>query len=137
MLYKEQDVTKPHGVEQNIKMELMAMIHSASNPFDIICHIARYLESTSTEAGYANHVRENLRAVYGLALHDKKLLEDELKDVEDRLQRLEQAATDKQFTPEELKRIDFAVVLHRKNIAHLQELIRKAEVDGTPHYFNT
>lgn len=137
MLYKEQDVTKPHGVEQNIKMELMGMIHSAANPFDIILHIARQLEALSTEAGYADHVRDNMRAVYGLALHDKKLLEDEVADVQARLKVLEEAEKDEQFTPEERKRINFATVLHRKNIAHLQELIHKADVDGTPHYFDT
>ena len=137
MLYKEQDVTKPHGKEQNIKMEIMGMIHSARNPFDIIYHVAQFLEKTSTEAGYADHVRENMRAVYGLALHDKKLLEDELEDVKARLVRIEAAAQDEHFSPEELKRIEFAVVLHRKNIAHIQDLIRQADVDGTTHYFDT
>ena len=81
----ENDVSKPHGLQQNIKMELMGMIHSAENPFDIICHIADYLEEVSAEDGYANHVRENLRAVYGLALGERKLLTDELADVIARL----------------------------------------------------
>ena len=58
----ENDISRPHGLQQNIKMELMGMIHSAENPFDIICHIADYLEEVSAEDGYANHVRENLRA---------------------------------------------------------------------------
>ena len=34
------DVNRPHGVQQSIKMELLGMIHSAENPFDIIIHIA-------------------------------------------------------------------------------------------------
>ena len=35
------DVSVPHGVEQNIKMELLAMIHSGESPYLIIDHVAR------------------------------------------------------------------------------------------------
>jgi len=127
MIYKEQDITKPHGVEQNIKLELLQMIHDAASPFDIIYHLAKYLEATSTEAGYSQHVLENMRAIYGLALHDKKLLQDELNDTEARLKKLESAEQNEEFTLEERKRIGFAVVLHRKTIARLQELIARGE----------
>ena len=78
------DVSVPHGVEQNIKMELLAMIHSGESPYLIIDHVARYLEEASAEPGYANHIRENMRAVYGCALLQKKLLTDELSDEEAR-----------------------------------------------------
>lgn len=78
----------PHGAEQNIKMELLGMIHSGESPYLIIDHVARYLEAVSDEPGYADHVRENLRSVYGCALLQKRLLTDELKDVAARLKKL-------------------------------------------------
>ena len=118
----ENDISRPHGLQQNIKMELMGMIHSAENPFDIICHIADYLEEVSAEDGYANHVRENLRAVYGLALGERKLLTDELADVIARGKRIKEAYDTGDFTEEEKKRIEFAVILHRKNAQRLKEL---------------
>ena len=78
---EEADISAPHGVQQNIKMDLLGMIHSAENPFDIIYEVAKYLEKASAEDGYADIIRDNIRSVYGLALGEKKLLQDELNDV--------------------------------------------------------
>lgn len=131
---KEKNVSLPHGREQNIKMDILGMIHSAENPFDIIYHVAKYLEKASAEAGYAENVKTNIRSVYGLALQDKKLLSDELNDVIARGQHIKEAYEKDIFSAEEKKRIEYALVLHRKNVARLKELIHKAEVDGTPPY---
>ena len=128
------DVSVPHGVEQNIKMELLAMIHSGESPYLIIDHVARYLEEASAEPGYANHIRENMRAVYGCALLQKKLLTDELSDVEARLKKIEKAQTEGDFTDEETTRIGFAIGLHQKNIQRLKGLIELSEQDGTDPY---
>lgn len=131
---KQQDVTVPHGREQSIKMDIMGMIHSAENPFDIIYHVAKYLEKESSEDGYAQAVRDNMRAVYGLALLDKKLMSDELKDVEARLVRIRHAYDSGDFTEEERKRIRYAITLHEANIQRLKDRIHEAEVNGTSLY---
>lgn len=128
------DVSVPHGVEQNIKMEILAMIHSGESPYLIIDHVARYLEEASAEPGYANHIRENMRAVYGCALLQKKLLTDELADVEERLKKIEKAQAEGDFTDEEKTRIGFAIGLHQKNIQRLKGLIELSEQDGTDPY---
>ncbi len=128
------DVSVPHGVEQNIKMELLAMIHSGESPYLIIDHVARYLEEASAEPGYANHIRENMRAVYGCALLQKKLLTAELADVEERLKKIEKAQAEGDFTDEEKTRIGFAIGLHQKNIQRLKGLIELSEQDGTDPY---
>ncbi len=131
---KEVDISVPHGIQQTIKMDILGMIHSAANPFDIIYHVAKYLEDTSAEAGYAQNILENMRAVYGLALLDKKLLQDELNEVMERGERIAQAYKTGDFSEEEKKRIEFAMILHRKNADRLRGLIKKAEIDGTPPY---
>lgn len=131
---KQRDVTLPHGREQSIKMDIMGMIHSAENPFDIIYHVAKYLEKESSEDGYAQAVRDNMRAVYGLALLDEKLMADELKDVEERLGRIRRAYDSGDFTEEEKKRINYAITLHEANIERLKERIHEAEVNGTSLY---
>lgn len=132
----EVDVSVPHGVQQNIKMEILGMIHSAEDPFNIICHVAQYLEKASAEEGYADIIRDNLRSVYGLALGNKKLLTDELHDVIERGKRIKEAYDTGDFTEEEKKRIEFALILHRKNAERLKELIHKAEIDGTSMYID-
>lgn len=131
---KEWDVTRPHGREQSIKMDIMGMIHSAENPFDIIYHVAKYLEKESSEDGYAKAVRDNMRSVYGLALLDKKLMADELRDVEERLGRIRRAYDSGAFTEEEKKRIHYAITLHEANIQRLKDRIHEAEVNGTSLY---
>lgn len=125
-----------HGVEQNIKMELLGMIHGGESPYLIIDHMARYLEAVSDEPGYADHIRENLRSVYGCALLQKRLLTDELKDVEARLKKIEEAQAKDDFTEEEKIRIGFAITLHQKNIQRLKGLIELSEKDGTDPYID-
>ncbi len=131
---KQPDVTRPHGREQSIKMDIMGMIHSAENPFDIIYHVAKYLEKESAEDGYAAQVRANMRAVYGLALLDEKLMRDELGDVEERLGRIQHAYDTGDFTEEEKKRIKYAITLHETNIQRLKDRIHEAEINGTSLY---
>ncbi len=129
-------ISRPHGQEQQIKMEILQMIYNAENPFDIICHVARHLEEASGEPGYAKYVEEQLRAVYGFALEHKKLLTDELHEVENRLKIIEERNRTGDFTEEEHTRIGFAIDRHQKNIQRLKLLIQKAEADGSPLYFD-
>ena len=131
---KQTDVTRPHGREQSIKMDIMGMIHSAENPFDIIYHVAKYLEKESAEDGYVAQGRANMRAVYGLALLDEKLMRDELGDVEERLGRIRHAYDTGDFTEEEKKRIKYAITLHETNIQRLKDRIHEAEINGTSLY---
>ena len=123
---------QPH-VHQ-MKMELLDMIHRAENPFDILYSLAVRLEKDSGEPGYAAYVQEQLRAVYGFALQDKKLMMDELHDVEKRLARIEKAKENPAFTEEERIRIGFAVERHKKNIERLKLLIQRAEADHRSLY---
>ena len=112
---------------ENIKMKLLGMINGAENPYDIIYEIAKEIETVTHEPGYAHEVRQCLRSVYGLAMHDKKLLADELADVKERLSRIEESHAGGDFTDEEKTRIEFAIVLHKKNIERLRGLIQHAE----------
>lgn len=123
-------VTMPHGVEQQVKMEIVNMIHSGEAPYDIIYHVAKRLEVASGEPGYAQYVEDQIRAVYGFALEHVKPMRDELADVEARLERIKKSYANPEFTEEEHIRIGFAIDRHRKNIERLKELIERAEADG-------
>ncbi len=128
---KKNAIEQPHGREQLIKMEILNMIHSGESPYDILYHVALWLEKVSYERGYAQYVKDQLRAVYGFALTHVRPLEDELRDVEARLKRIEAAYENPEFTEEEHIRIGFAIDLHKKNIERLKLLIQKAEVNHT------
>lgn len=122
-------VTQAHGVQQQVKMEILKMIHSGESPFDIIYHIAKRLEDVSGEPGYAKYVEDQIRAVYGFALEHVKPMKDELHEVEERLKRIEKSYENPDFTEEEHIRIGFAINRHKKNIERLKVMIQKAEAD--------
>ena len=128
----EELIRQPHGKEQQIKMEIVSMIHGGESPYDVIHHVAQWLEKASGEPGYAQYVLDAMRSVYGCALQHVRPMEDELRDVEARLVRIRAAYEDPVFTEEEKKRIRFAIDLHVKNIARLKECIARAKANGEP-----
>ena len=135
MAEKERDAALPRDEDHILKMDILGMVHSAENPFDIIYHVANYLEEKSREAGYARHVLENMRTVYGVVLGEKKLLTDELRDVEARKKRIEETCAKLEMTEEETTRAGFAIDRHKKNIERLRERIRELKANGESLYF--
>jgi hypothetical protein len=123
------DVSIPHGIQQDIKIELMEMIHNCEDPFQIIGHIAEYLERTSAEGGYAQIVKDNIRSIYGIGLGEPKLLENELHDIIERGKKLKQAYESDIESEEVKKRIEFAIIHHRKRAEQLQLMIRSEKAD--------
>ena len=125
----EEQIRQPHGKEQQVKMEIVSMIHGGESPYDVIFHVAQWLEKASGEPGYAQYVEDAMRAVYGCALEHVRPMEDELRDVEARLVRIRAAHEKPEFTEEEKKRIRFAIDLHVKNIARLKACIERAKAN--------
>ena len=115
----EELIRQPHGREQQVKMEIVSMIHGGEPPYDVIYHVAQWLEKASGEPGYAQYVLDAMRAVYGCALQHVRPMEDELRDVEARLVRIRAAYENPVFTEEEKKRIRFAIDLHEIGRAHV------------------
>ncbi|MCI6158702.1 MAG: hypothetical protein SOV43_03895 [Selenomonadaceae bacterium] len=128
---KDASVLRPHGEQQNIKMEILDRIHSGENPFDILYHVAKYLEDVSGEPGYAKYVEDQIRSIYGCALQHEKPLQNELAEVEARLKRIEASYENPVFTEEEHIRIGFAIEKHKKNIERLRTLIHEAKANHT------
>ena len=122
-------ITQPHGKEQLIKMKILDMVHSGESPFDILYHVATWLEDISGERGYAKYVEDQIHAIYGFALEHEKPLQDELAEVETRLKRIEAAFENPDFTEEEHIRIGFAIDRHKKNIERLKLMIQKAKAN--------
>ena len=117
-----------------VKTEFLGMIHAAKSPFDILMVLAKYLEETTHEEGFAEKIKDNLRSIYGILLEEKKLLADELTEVQERLARIENALENPNFSEEEKKRIRFAIDLHEKNVKRLEAMIKQAEVYDRPPY---
>ena len=132
---KKKPIEKPDTDDHVIKMDILGMIHSAESPFEIIYHVANYLEKKSSEEGYAKTVLENMRTVYGVVLGEQKLLTDELHDVEARLAHIEDVCKNTELTEEEETRAGFAIDQHKKNVARLKDRIHELEANGDSLYF--
>ncbi len=128
-------IEKPDTDDHVIKMDILGMIRNSESPFDIIYHVANYLEKKSSEDGYAKAVLENMRTVYGVVLGEPKLLTDELHDVEARLAHIEDVCKNAELTEEELIRANFAVEKHKKNIVRLKDRIQEITANGDSLYF--
>ena len=129
MAAEEDLVRQPHGKEQQIKMEIVSMIHGGESPYDVIFHVDKWLEQASGEPGYAQYVEDAMRAVYGCALEHIRPMGDEMPDVEARLVRIRAAYDKPEFTEEEKKRMRFATDLRVKNIARVKECIAPAKAN--------
>ena len=127
----EQLIEAPHGVQENIKMDLLEMIQEGTNPFEILYAVARYLEAASAERGYAQHVIDNIRTIYGIALGNKKPLEDEINELQLRHQRiqdyLDSTQKDDTVTEEERSRLNFSLKAHERKIERLKGLLVNTE----------
>ena len=124
-------IETPHGVQESIKMDLLEMIQEGDDPFEIIYAVAKYLEAASAERGYAQHIIDNIHTIYGMALGNKKPLEDEISELNIRRQRiqdyLDTTKKDDTVTEEERARLNFSIKAHQRKIERLKELLAKTE----------
>ena len=80
------------------------------------------LGELSGEDSYYQTTREQILAVYGLALKDKFILDNELAEVKSRLEKISAAYENPDFTEEEHIRIGYALENHKKEIERLERL---------------
>ena len=121
-------IETPHGVQESIKMDLLEMIQEGTEPFEIIYAVARYLETASPERGYAQHIIDNIRTIYGTALGEQKPMADEIAALESRRQRiqdyLDSTKKDDTVSEEERARLNFSIKAHEGKIERLKGLLQ-------------
>lgn len=114
-----------HGLQENIKMDLLDWIQQGTDPYEIIYRIAQRLEKDSGERGYAQHIIDNIHTIYGIALETSKPLQDEIQDLESRVHRIKSAQASNNFSDEEMARMEFAIKAHQRKIQLLQDMLNK------------
>lgn len=110
------------GSVQNLRVLLNDLVSAGKNPFDIILEIAKLLGEMSGETNYYRSIREQIGAVYGLALNDKHVLEAEIDDITARIAKIELAYGNETFSEDEHARIGFALERHKAELEHLKML---------------
>ena len=110
------------GAAQELRIKLSDMINAGKPPLEIILELAKLVGEISGEDSYYQTTREKILAVYGFALKDKFILEDELTEVKARLEKISAAYESSEFTEEEHIRIGYALEAHKKEIERLERL---------------
>lgn len=113
---------KIFGAAQELRIKLSDSINAGKPPLEIILEVAKLVGELSGEDSYYETIREQILSVYGLALGDKFILEDELAEVRARLEKISAAYENPDFTEEEHIRIGYALENHKKEIARLEQL---------------
>ena len=113
---------KFYGAAQELRIKLTDMINAGRPPLEIVLELAKSVGELSGEDSYYQTTREKILAIYGLALGDKFILEDELTEVKARLEKISAAYENPDFTEEEHIRIGYALESHKKEIARLERL---------------
>lgn len=110
------------GAAQELRTQLTDSINAGKPPLEIVLQLAKAVGELTGEDSYFETTREQLLAVYGLALNDKFILSDELAEVRARLEKITAAYENPAFTEEEHIRIGYALERHKQEIARLESL---------------
>ena len=110
------------GAAQELRTQLTDSINAGKPPLEIVLELAKSVSELSGEESYYRATREQIVAVYGLALGDKFILDDELAEVKARLEKICAAYENPEFTEEEHIRMGYALERHKQEIKHLERL---------------
>lgn len=113
---------KFYGAAQNLRIKILDSINAGKNPLEIILDISKTLGEVTGEETFYREIYEQILAVYGLALGDKFVLEKELQEVSARLEKIEAAYKNPDFTEEEHKRMSYAIERHKQELDRLKNL---------------
>ena len=110
------------GAAQELRIKLSESINAGKPPLEIILELAKLVGEISGEDSYYQTTREQILAVYGFALKDNFILDDELAEVKARMEKISAAYENPEFTEEEHIRIGYALENHKKEIERLERL---------------
>ncbi len=110
------------GAAQNLRIKLSEMINAGRPPLEIVLELAKSVGELSGEETFYRTTREQILAVYGFALKEKFILDDELAEVKARLEKISAAYESPDFDEEEHVRIGYALESHKKEIERIERL---------------
>lgn len=110
------------GAAQELRTRLNESLNQAKNPLEIILELAELLGEMTGDETFHETVREQILSIYGLALGDKFILDDEIAAVKARLEKISAAYENPAFTDEEHTRIGYALESHKSEIERLERL---------------
>lgn len=106
--------------DQQIRVSIFKDIQMAKPPLEILYRAIEYIADVTNEKTFAQVAKDNIHSIYGIALGEPLLLEKELSGIEERIVKLTVAYENPAETEEEKKRIEFALLAHKKRAEQLK-----------------
>ena len=112
--------------QENIKKaadfipEITKGILAADNPFTLLLKAINCIGLMTGNNAFYKQSIQDIKAVYGIGLHDPQAVEIELQETDSRLAKLWEAINS--ATPEEQKNIERAIKAHERRIEYLKTL---------------
>ena len=111
------------GALQNLRKQIRDDINLAKSPYEILLDVAKTVGEISGEENFYQEIRESLINIYGEVLQEKPVLEIELDEVSARREKIQAALSKKEFSDDDKRRIQSALIRHDKEIERLKEIL--------------
>ena len=105
------------------RTDLIKGIQSGEDPLALLLTAIECISRITDDKAFLTQAEADLKTIYGWGLGEPAPLREELKQAQQRLEKLEKA----EVPSGEEKRIKRAILAHREQIAKLEEAIAKAE----------
>lgn len=119
--------------QQNIKSsgglrtEILKGAKAGEPPVGLLLKAVKCISLMTSDTVFYNQLEGDIKSIYGAGLLEPEPLEIELKETQERLQRLEQALKRDTEPADSKKRIERAIQAHRERISQLQGLIEQGK----------
>lgn len=112
-------------LSSQLQTEILKGVKQGEDIYSLFLKAVQAISLMTSNKVFYSQTQNDLRAIYGAGLLEPKLLEMELEEVQERLERLREARKRNTEPADSLKRIDNAIKAHEKRITILKDMIDK------------
>ena len=106
-----------------LRTEILKGARAGEPAVGLLLKAVKCISLMTSDGLFYSQIEGDIRSIYGAGLLEREPLEQELKDVQGRLEKLERAS--ERETGDSKKRIEAAITAHRKRAGELTELLEK------------
>jgi hypothetical protein len=131
---KERVIEVYREYQENIKLsgqlqtDILKGVNRGENIYSLFLKAIQAISLMTSNTVFYSQINNDIRAIYGAGLSEKKTLEMELREVQKRLQRLKEARQRNTEPADSLQRIEKAIQAHEEKIADIESLIKRERI---------
>lgn len=112
-------------VSSQLQTEIVKGVQHGDDIYSLFLKAIHVISLMTSNKAFYSQIQSDIKAIYGAGLLEHKLLEIEITEVQERLERLNDAKQRNTESDDSLKRIDNAIKAHEERINLLKSMIEK------------